>query len=234
MRGRLKDLSAVSYAVSNLVKGESNRLNALRSISLRIRGYDEETEQLSEDLVDIKGKVIDLTKTASNPQGVSLFTDETQTEYKSIYQYLQEISQIYDELGAKEKQDLMELLFGKNRANIGQAILQNFSAAEKAMDNMSNSAGNADAEMEVIEQSIEYKLNALKETWVGIAQDLFNREDVGNMVERLTDLSEAIGWLVDKLGLVGTAVAGIGITAIVKNFDSSNEFVHHGCESMAA
>ena len=93
--------------------------NALRSIALRIRGYDEETEQLSEDLVNITGTVVDLTKVASNNyQGVSLFTDASQTEYKDVYDYLQDISEIWDELDAKTKQDLMEKLFGKNRANV--------------------------------------------------------------------------------------------------------------------
>lgn len=96
---------------------ESNRLNALRSISMRIRGYNEETEELDDSLVTIKGDVVNLTKTASNPNGISLFTDTSQTEYKSIYTYLQEISKIYDELGAKQQQQLLEKLFGKNRAN---------------------------------------------------------------------------------------------------------------------
>ena len=84
--------------------GESNRM------------YDEETEQLSEDLVKIRGVVLDLTKTASNPEGISLFTDATQEHYKSIYQYLQEISKVWDEIDEKSKQGLMENLFGKNRA----------------------------------------------------------------------------------------------------------------------
>lgn len=84
---------------------------------MRLRGYDEQTEELSDDLINIKGEVIELTQTASNPKGVSLFTDETQTQYKSIYTYLQDISKIYDELGAKQQQQLLEKLFGKNRAN---------------------------------------------------------------------------------------------------------------------
>ena len=96
---------------------ESNRLNALRTMSMRIRSYDEETGEYSETLSNITGDVIDLTKTASNPNGISLFTDSTQTEFKSIYTYLQEISKIYDELSVKQQQDLMEKLFGKNRAN---------------------------------------------------------------------------------------------------------------------
>ena len=65
--------------------------NALRSISMRVRGYDEETEQLSDDLVGVTGKVADLTKAASNNgRGISLFTDETQTKYKDLVDYLGE------------------------------------------------------------------------------------------------------------------------------------------------
>lgn len=104
--------------------------------------YDEETEQLSDDLVVLKGQVVELTKVASNNyKGVSLFTDETQTEYKSIYQYLKEISEIYDELGAKQKQELLEKLFGKNRAQVGAAILSQMDTATEALKIMENAEG---------------------------------------------------------------------------------------------
>lgn len=110
---------ALFTAAQEIAQDDSKVGNALRSISLRIRGYDEETEQLSEDLVNITGDVINLTKVASNNyKGVSLFTDATQTEYKDIYDYLEGISEIWDELDAKTRQTLMEKLFGKNRANI--------------------------------------------------------------------------------------------------------------------
>ena len=114
------DKSIALFTAGQEISQQSSKVgNALRSISLRIRGYDEETEELSEDLVNITGDVIDLTKVASNNyKGVSLFTDETQTQYKDVYDYLQDISEIWDELDAKTKQTLMEKLFGKNRANV--------------------------------------------------------------------------------------------------------------------
>ena len=43
---------------------------------------------------------------------------------------------------------------------------------------MTNSAGNAMAEMNIIEESLEYKLNALKETGTGIFQNLFQTSDM--------------------------------------------------------
>lgn len=219
MGSTLEENIALFTAAQEITQDASKVGNALRTISMRIRGYDEETEQLSDELADISGEVINLTKTASNMQGVSLFTDATQTEYKSIYQYLKEISEIYDELDAKSQQALMEKLFGKMRTSIGQAIIQNFGAAEKAMDNMAKSAGNADAEMEVITQSLEFKLNALKETGVGIFQNMFPQSEIGGAIDLLTGLLQILQALTSVLGGWGTLSVGVGIVALVKNLD---------------
>ena len=74
---------------------------------------------------------------------------------------------------------------------------------------MSKSAGNAEAEMSVIADSIEYKLNRLKETGVGIAQDLFQRDSTKNMVDNLTTILELIGKLTKSIGGLGTALTAI-------------------------
>lgn len=79
---------------------------------------------------------------------------------------------------------------------------------------MSNSAGSADKEMETIESSLEYKLNALKETWVGTAQQLANRDLLGGIIDGLTTISE----LISKIGIVPTAITGGSIFAFVKSF----------------
>lgn len=218
MNSTLEENVALFTAAQEITQDDSKVGNALRSISMRVRGYDEETGELSEELANITGEVYDLTKATENSQGVSLFTDETQEHYKSVYQYLKDISEVYDDLSEKQQQQLMEKLFGKNRASVGQAILRNFEAAEKAMNNMAESAGNADAEMKIITKSLEFKLNALKETGTGIFQNLFKREEIGVIIDILTKLAEAVDFVTDKLGLFGTVAAGVGIAAFVKNF----------------
>ena len=75
--------------------------------------YDEETEEFIGNIEELSGKIADLTKTASTPGGISLFTDEAKTEYKSTYQLLKEISEIYDQLTDKEQAGLLEALAGK-------------------------------------------------------------------------------------------------------------------------
>ena len=71
--------------------------------------------------------------------------------------------------------------------------------------------------METIEQSLEYRINALKETWVGTIQQMVDRGDLGTIVDGLTKLSEGIGFVIDKLGILGSIGLGAGIFAGIKN-----------------
>ena len=181
------------------------------------RMYDEETEEFIGNVEELSGEIANLTKTASTPGGISLFTDDTKTEYKSTYQLLKEISEIYDQLSDKDQAGLLEALAGKRQGQIIAATINNFEAAEKAMGNMANSAGSAEKEMSVIMDSIEYKTNRLKETTTGLAQNLFKRSDMKTVVDGLTSVMNVIDSLTSKLGLFGSIGLGAGIFAGVKN-----------------
>ena len=195
-----------------MVSPESNRM------------YDEETEELSDDLKNISGDIADLTKTASTPGGISLFTDETKQTYKSTYQILKEISDIYDELSDKNRAELLEKLAGKRGGQVVAGLLSNFDAVEKALREMEGAAGSADAEMSIVEESIDFKLNKLQQTWVGTIQNIVDRGDLGTAIDGLTKLSEAIGWVIDKFGVLGTtAIVGGGILG-GKNLGKTYEY----------
>lgn len=98
---------------------------------------------------------------------------------------------------------------GKRNSQVVAAILNNFKAVNNSIETMQNSAGNAEQEMGVIMDSIEYKTNRLKETAVGIAQDIFQRDSTKNMVDNLTSLLEVINTLTKSVGGLGTALAGL-------------------------
>lgn len=101
----------------------------------------------------------------------------------------------------------------KRQGQIVSAAIQNFEAAEKAMDDMANSAGSAEREMAIIMDSVDYKANKLKETGVGIAQNLFKSEDMKSILDSLTKLAETLDWVTEKAGLFGTIGLGTGIVA---------------------
>lgn len=214
---------ALETAAVEITQDAASVGTAYKTLSMRIRGYDEETESFTNDVEVLSGEIADLTKTAKTPGGISLFTDESKSEYKSTYQLLKEISEIYDDLTDKEQAQLLEKLAGKRQGQVIAATIKNFGAAEKAMESMANSAGSADREMSIIMDSLEYKLNALKETGVGIAQNLFQRDDMKAVVDVLTGFLGIIDKVTEKLGLFGTIGLGTGITVLVKKFSLLKE-----------
>lgn len=216
----IQDSFALFTGAQEVVQNAETVGVALKTLSLRIRGYDEETEELSDDVIEATGKVADLTKVASNNfAGVSLWADAEQTTYRSLVDYLGDIAKIWDEIGAKEKTDLLESLFGKRGASVGSAILGNFDQVEKALTEMENAAGSADREMGIVQESLSYKLNALQQTWVGVAQKIAQRDTLGRTLDNLTKISEALGDIISKKGgLVTIAATLTGFIGGIRGF----------------
>lgn len=215
----LEETIALGTAATEITRDAASVGNALKTVSMRIRGYDEETEEYVGGIEELEGDIADLTKSVEHPLGVSLFRDDAKTEFKSTAELLRDISAVYDELTDKQQANLLEKLAGKRQGQIVAAILNNFDAVDKSLVTMADSAGSAMNEMEIIEQSLEFKLNALKETAVGVFQNLFQTDEMGTVIDILTDILEIFDFLTEKLGLFGTIIAGIGITAFIKNFD---------------
>lgn len=215
----LEQTIALGTAATEITRDASSVGTALKTISMRIRGYDEETESYTEDLENLSGTIADLTKTVSSPGGISLFTDSSKETFKSTYDIIKDISKIYDELSDKNQAELLEALAGKRQGQIVAAMINNFSNAEKSMKSMANSTGNAMEEMNVIFESADYKLNRLKETGIGIGQNLINSDGMKASIDTVYAFARAIDFLTGKLGLFGTLSIGGGIAAFIKNLD---------------
>lgn len=244
----IQDSFALFTGAQEIIQNAETVGTALKTLSLRIRGYDEETEELSNDVIEATGKVADLTKVASNNfAGVSLWADAEQTQYRSLKDYLGDISKIWNEISAGNQTQILEKLFGKRGASVGSAILSNFSQVEKAIDEMEAAGGSAEREMDIIRDSIQFKINELKQTWVGFFQDLLSREDFGKLIDSaikasnsfqsaieglapalkmlldiISPLLEAIGKLGGAFGSATPAVLGISGVLLHKGFKNNS------------
>ena len=107
----------------------------------------------------------------------------------------------------------------KRQGQVIAALLNNFETVESSLTTMSQSAGGAMKEMEIIEGSLEFKLNALSETATGVFQNLFAQEDMGNVINFLTGILQGLDMLTGSLGLFGTTLLAIPLVMFIKNFD---------------
>lgn len=216
-----KDAYSLFTGVQEVLQNSEVAGRALRSISMRIRGYDENSEdgfeQTDDELKNITGDLIDLTKTAQHAQGVSIFKEGSTTEFKSLVDYFGEIHDIWNEMSQKQQNDFLQKAFGKTQAQSGAALIQNYDAVKEALAEIDKSAGSADKEMSTVEQTLSYKINALKETWVGCAQQILDRGDLGIAISGLNGVSKVITGLIDNVGLLKTAAMGVAAALSFKN-----------------
>ena len=204
-------LEAAAFAVTR----DPNAGNGLEAAALRLRGLNAETHEADASLQSLKGSLYHLT-------GVSVMADAN--TYKSTYQILKEISEVWSTLTDQARLDVLTLIFGRGNTTIGASVLENFDIAKSAMEEMAYSAGSAEAEIAGAMDTVAYKMNTLKETGTGIAQNLFDREDMKGILDTLNSLGSVLDWLTDKLGLFGSLGVGAGLLAGIKNVGSLKMF----------
>lgn len=216
-----QDAFALFTGAQEVVQNAEVTGRALRSISMRMHGYSESSEdglmEVDEELKNITGDLIDLTKTAEHSQGVSIFKEGSSTEFKSLVEYFGEINKIWDEMSQVQQNNFLDKAFGKNQAQAGAAIIQNYEAITEAIEAMEDAAGSSEREMSIITQSLDFKLNRLSETSTSVAQNLFKRDDMKTVVDGLTSVMNVIDSLTSKLGLFGSIGLGAGLFAGWKN-----------------
>ena len=96
-------------------------------------------------------------------------------------------------------------------------MLQNFEQAEKSLEVMENSAGSSDKEMSIAQDTLDYKINKLKETWTGFLQEIADQKTTGGVIDFFTAVSDVITNIVSGLGLLKTTVISVFAVIAAKN-----------------
>ena len=102
-----QDAFALFTGAQEVLQNSEVAGRALRSISMRVHGYSENSEdglmETDDELKNVTGDLINLTKTAEHSQGVSIFKPGSTTEFKSLVDYFGEIHDIWDEMSQKQQ-----------------------------------------------------------------------------------------------------------------------------------
>ena len=164
------------------------------------------------------GPVIsELTKTPEMPDGISLFTDETNETYKTTYRILSDIASVWEHLDSGSQTEIISTVSGGENIQPVTQLIESFDTARQSVILMSDSAGNAIQSINESTDGLNAKLNTLSETGAGIAQNLFGEKDMETATDAVNALGNALEWITGKLELFGTMAAGAGLISGIKN-----------------
>ena len=177
----LEETIALLAAMTEVTQSADESGNALKVISMRIRGMTtelaeagEETEGMITNTSELQAKIKALTITDSNPLGVDIL--DQNNEFKSTYEILTSIAKVWGELSNDSQASILELLAGKTRSNYVSAVITNLKTAEGALATALNSAGSASEEQAKWLDSIQGKTQQFQSAWQGLATSILSAD----------------------------------------------------------
>lgn len=194
--------------------------NALRVAAMRLRGMKGQLQEIGEEFENVESISKIQTQIYNLSKGkVNIFKDDG--SFKSTYEQLKEISKIYFELNDPDRADLTEIMFGKQRANQGIALLQAFQSGqiERAYEASVNSAGSAMQEQERWMESLEAKTQQLEAAYQSLSTTVLDSDFLKVLADSGITLTNVLDTVIGKIGIIPTIITGGSIAAFIKNFD---------------
>ena len=200
--------------------------NFLKVAIMRIKGMKGSLEELGEEVdptVDsiskVQTQILNLTKGK-----VNIF--DSNKNFRDYYKIMEDISSVYDSLDPTNRASLDEILFGKQRANQGAALIKAFQSGQvqKAYQAALNSEGSAQQEQDRWLESIEAKEQQFKAAMQNFSTSFINSNIFKGLIDSGTSVLNVLTQIIDKFGALQTVIASVtafkGITSFVKNFDN--------------
>lgn len=148
---------------------------------------------------------------------VNIFNDDG--TFKSTYEIMDGISEIYDEILEKDETaaaELLETIAGKNRANDVASLISNWEQVEKAKQSALDAEGTATEENEKYLENLQGKLDTLNAAWQALSNTFMKEDFLKNLIDTGTNVLVVLDKLVGFLGSIPTIIGGVAAAMSLK------------------
>lgn len=189
----------------------------LKTISMYLRASKTDAEAFGVSVDDMASSVSELRSELKSLTGVDIMKDAAGTEFKSTYQILKEISAVWDKLTDVSKANVTEMLGGKRNSNAVLSVIEQFSIAEKSMEDAANSSNSAMTEQERMMDSIEGRLKQLNASFEKFSNDVMSSDLIKFFVTLETRIVDAADGMVNLAGSIPAITAAIsGVLSVMQ------------------
>ena len=213
----LDETIALITAANKVVQNPQKVGTALKTMSMYLRAAKTEAEEAGESTEGMANSVSELREEILKLTGNKVDIQIDENTFKSTYQILKELSEVWGELSDISQANILEMIGGKRGANVGSALIENFSVAEEALATSLDSVGSAVKENEKYLDSIEGRISQFKATFQDFSNDFVSSDLLKNIISFGTGALGVLDSIVEKMSALEIA-ASIGATASLIKF----------------
>lgn len=207
----LEQASALTVAGNTILQDPESVGNALKVVSMRIRGVSSDLEKAGEETDGMITNTAKLQAKIQGLTGVNILQDNG--AFKDTYTILYELGKAYENLDDLSRASLLELIAGKTRGSAVAAILQNYELLEEAYNDALDAEGSAWKENQKYLDSIQGKIDQ----FTNAVQTMWNNTLKDSWIKGFVSFGTIIIQIIDKIGLLTTALIALGAVSMIKN-----------------
>ena len=200
-------------AGTSVTQDSKSVAQALKTISMRLRGSKTELEAAGEDTEGMATSVSKLREEMLALSGVDIMVDDS--TFKETYDVIDELSYKWQSLTDIQQASITELIAGKRNGNVLNAILSQMSIArETVADANTEAVGSMESQLSVYNESIQASLDKFKVAFQELSYDFINSDTIKGLVDFGTVFLRILDELIEHIGVLGTALTGLGVAKI--------------------
>ena len=151
-------------------------------------------------LVDSEGVAMDANKVDTALKSIGVQLMNTKGEFRDLDEVFLDIAAKWDSLTQGQQRYIATIAAGSRQQSRFIAMMSNYERTMELVDAANNSAGASQRQFEKTLDSMEAKLNKLKNAWDQFTMGLMNNQILKFGVDRLTDAFTIVNKFIDVLG----------------------------------
>lgn len=219
----LDETIALATAANTIVQNPESVGTTLKTVSMYLRAAKTEAEEAGESTEGMASSVSELRDEILALTGNKVDIQVDDDTFKSTYQILKELSEIWDELTDISQANILEMIGGKRNANVVAALLENFNVAESALETSAGAAGSALAENEKYLDSVQGKIDIMQASFQALSANFMSSDFLKFFIEAATgalNLANGVADVVDSLGGLKTVLIAVSGIVLAMKLDS--------------
>ena len=211
---------AMITAMNTLTRDADESGNAVKVLSMRLRGMKSELDALGEStdgiesITKLQAQLLNL----SNNK-VNIFND--QGSLKSTYDIMSDIANVWDSISKTDQTQMLELIASKQRSGNVEGLIKSFQSGQvdEAFTTALSSDGFAMQAQEQWLDSLQAKLLQLEAAFQSLSNTTLDSNLMKVVVDIGTSLVNTLDSIIDKFGLLIPLISGGSVFEFFKNFD---------------
>lgn len=229
----LEESVGMIAGMNTVVQDEQKVGTTLKTLSMYLRASKIEAQEAGEETDGMADSVSKLRSNILSLTGNKVDIMQDDNTYKSTFQIMKELSQVWDDLSDIKQANILEMIGGKRNANAVSALIENFDIAERAYNTAMNANGSALEENDIWLESIDGRMAKLSASTQTLQSDIVNADFVKGIVSFANTGVEAIDKLVTSIGTIPTALGAITMAKSAYNFAKTGDTIFGNDISLA-